>query len=252
MCWSRLSNTDITLRHESQSNLPKTKWTCCLHPALYLPRSQIRRCRLVAAPGWSNAVAIATGKAITKTKNDAPRRWRVWLNLFQKAGRTWPAEATWVSSIIDHLAAVAKNGFQLRRKTPSHDQIALANSYFLLLELWLRELLLFRHRAWGICSSVEDVANGQFFRASSSGSGSCLSCFGTFIIIIIIKYQSCLSLAIFVIYELKLCLLGVSRIWAWYTIFSAAMAPGDCTDISFNTSILQIRYRIRNFMKLVH
>jgi len=162
MCWSRLSNTDITLRHESQSNLPKTKWTCCLHPALYLPRSQIRRCRLVAAPGWSNAVAIATGKAITKTKNDAPRRWRVWLNLFQKAGRTWPAEATWVSSIIDHLAAVAKNGFQLRRKTPSHDQIALANSYFLLLELWLRELLLFRHRAWGICSSVEDVANGQF------------------------------------------------------------------------------------------
>jgi len=71
-------------------------------------------------------------------------------------------------------------------------------------------------QASGLGNLLLGGGRGQWpvFIASSSGSGSCLSCFGTFIIIIIIKYQSCLSLAIFVIYELKLCLLGVSRIWA--------------------------------------
>lgn len=117
-----------------------------------------------------------------------PRRCRCRVH-FKSGKRLWEIDL----GIIDHRTSIiwprSKNGFQLRRKTPSHDQIAIQSiRYFLLL-----------------CSSCDceycDPATSLFLSLFQSFLlSSCLFLvdyyytFFTIIVIIIIKYQRRLSL----------------------------------------------------------
>lgn len=128
----------------------------------------VREVACLLQPGnRQRASGVRTCKANPKLNKMPPGRWRCRVHFKEDSVSAGALERPGYhrSSTIDHLAR-SKNGFQLRRKTPSHDQIAIRIRYFLLLELWLR-----LRWATSFCGSR---------------CGSCLSRFGTFIIITII------------------------------------------------------------------